>query len=58
MMKIKDLPKWCEDRWVEKDKLIDYFKEHGKFPNPRPEGEWSYPYRHESMRIWGNSKVD
>ena len=50
----KDLTDWCMNVWVEKDDLLEHFKINGKFPNVRPVGEWSMPYQHEKMLLFGN----
>lgn len=46
------LAEWCTQLYVEKDALLEHFYTTGTFPDPRPEGEWSLPYKHEYMKIW------
>jgi 1-acyl-sn-glycerol-3-phosphate acyltransferase len=58
---IKDLPtdekalaEWCMDAWIKKDALLEQFHTTGAFPNPCPVGEWSLPYQHEKMLLFGD----
>lgn len=47
-----ELAEWCMQLYVQKDALLETFYTTGTFPDPRPEGEWSLPYKHEYMKIW------
>jgi len=43
-----EIRKWMSGVWQEKEKLLEYFSEHGKFPGPA--------YKSKSYMFWGEGK--
>lgn len=52
----EEIVKWCEDRYLEKDQLLENFKTDKVFPDKRPDEEWPYPYQHKYLHVWGKQK--